>query len=623
MNQIGGNIWRDICDGTALINPEHSLSKFGLLVYADLKRYKFVYFFTFPALNYPLDVQFKLQQHPKDGTKTLYLPIIDVISEQSILKLQNEYDKTDTDRCFQRGFFIVKHIRYPGDCIDDVEMLPLNRYHDALESAGGKIDVYFAFNDPSSNDLYPGWPLRNYLCLIAVKYRLTNVKLIRIRSGSITGESKSRFQHSSIFEISCELNHGSLGDINDQSKMPSLSGWERNEHQQLAPKQVDLSSLLNPERLAEDAVNLNLRLMKWRLLPNLDLDRISSTKCLLLGCGALGSHIARGLLAWGIKDLTLVDNSRISYSNPVRQILYTFEDCSKGTQVYKADAAAANLKKIHPTINVRPYKFSIPMPGHQISERELEQTKLDVLTLENLIEESDVVFLLMDTRESRWLPTVIGLAKQKLVINAAIGFDTFLLQRHGVRDYKDGVSSETNSILDNSDRQREDRLPADQLGCYFCNDIVAPGDSTIDRTLDQQCTVSRPGVSMVVSALAIELLASILSSPLGPRTPAPQNVQNDTSLITDEDCDSELGLVPHSVRGSLSRYHIYLPTSPCFNKCSACSEAVVRSYMEFGFDFLQKVFNDPNHLEDVAGLKDLQNFNETVWTLDSGDEDDV
>lgn len=62
------------------------------------------------------------------------------------------------------------------------------------------------------------------------------------------------------------------------------------------------------------------------------------------------------------------------------------------------------------------HNMSIPMPGHPVnfSQATLSQAEKDVEQLEKLISEHDVVFLLMDTRESRWLPTVIAASKRKV-----------------------------------------------------------------------------------------------------------------------------------------------------------------------------------------------------------------
>ena len=82
--------------------------------------------------------------------------------------------------------------------------------------------------------------------------------------------------------------------------------------------------------------------------------------------------MARTLLGWGIRHITFVDSSRVSYSNPVRQSLYEFKDCQDGGAP-KAVAAATKLRAIFPSVSARGVEMTVPMPGHALSASELPE----------------------------------------------------------------------------------------------------------------------------------------------------------------------------------------------------------------------------------------------------------
>ncbi|CAH6721528.1 ubiquitin-like modifier-activating enzyme Atg7p [[Candida] jaroonii] len=348
-------------------------------------------------------------------------------------------------------------------------------------------------------------------------------------------------------------------------------GWERTNQGKLGPKLANLGTLIDPHQLANQAVDLNLKLMKWRIAPNLNLDVINHQKVLLLGAGTLGSYVSRCLMGWGVKNITFVDNGRISYSNPVRQSLYSFKDCfsDNGQGEIKAVRASESLKEIFPGVNSQGIEMEIPMIGHPMTNE--AKVKEDYEKLDELFDAHDVIFLLMDSRESRWLPTLMGISKNKLVINAALGFDSYLVLRHGTKE------------LD--------------LGCYYCNDVVAPNDSLKDRTLDQMCTVTRPGGALMASSLAVELLVSVLQHTKG------KNVDIDTST---------LGEIPHQIRGFLNNFQQMKLSTPKYQYCSACSTKVVEKYEQDSWEFIKSCLNDTKYLEDVCGLTEVQKEAERV-----------
>jgi hypothetical protein len=66
-------------------------------------------------------------------------------------------------------------------------------------------------------------------------------------------------------------------------------------------------------------------------------------------CWHLGMfRLARTLLGWGIWHFTILDYETVSYSNPVRQNLFTLDDChyNNGAGKPKAQAVAGALKAI-------------------------------------------------------------------------------------------------------------------------------------------------------------------------------------------------------------------------------------------------------------------------------------
>uniref|UniRef100_A0A3P9C8X3 Ubiquitin-like modifier-activating enzyme ATG7 n=1 Tax=Maylandia zebra TaxID=106582 RepID=A0A3P9C8X3_9CICH len=556
-------IWDAIQSGAALKDPS-ILCRFILLTFADLKKYNFYYWFCFPALCF------------KEAIMLVRPPSVldQVFSAKQIAALQDAYDGL----CIKTGATAVPYflIKYTDE---SVQMAVLGDW-ETFFSDTKKVTV--GVYDPCTLSQHPGWPLRNLLMLVAnqwgSKSKLDTVEVLCFRDRTLQG-SRS-IQQSVIFHVK----------LPELPTCPKSVGWEKNPKGAMGPRMVNLSECMDPKRLAESSVDLNLKLMRWRLVPSLDLDKVINTKCLLLGAGTLGCNVARTLMGWGVRHITFVDNAKISYSNPVRQPLYEFEDCLGGGKS-KAMAAVDRLTKIFPGVNAEGYNMSIPMPGHPVnfSQATLSQAQRDVEQLEKLIEEHNVVFLLMDTRESRWLPTVIAASKRKLVVNAALGFDTFVVMRHGLKKPPNtqSVSTEPDSSPSCSSASSSSSTPAGaapavpgsslfsnipghKLGCYFCNDVVAPGDSTRDRTLDQQCTVSRPGLAMIAGALAVEMMVSILQHSEGGYAVASSSDDRMNEPPT------SLGLVPHQV---------------------------LDHYEREGFSFLSKVFNSSHSfLEDLTGL---------------------
>jgi ubiquitin-like modifier-activating enzyme ATG7 len=597
-------IWDAINDGTIYSIPS-LLSSFTILSFADLKKYKFTYWFAFPALH--SEPQWTREQIPERLTGAESTALVDRVGTW----------KMSVDSR-QHGFFLAKKVRStaqeanerpstPGDDLGyQWDVGSLGEFERGFFKDVEIDDQYIAFVDPSTYAEHPGWMLRNLLVLVRQRYHLNKVQILCYRDvHSRRHEARSlvlRLESASHLEWPSTTGPGRALS----SEMPKVTGWERNPQGRLTSRVTNLAQYMDPQRLADQSVDLNLKLIKWRIAPNLALDDIKNAKCLLLGAGTLGSYVSRILQGWNVKKITFVDNATVSFSNPVRQPLFVYKDCLEGG-AKKAIRAAEALKEIYPGADSTGYAMSVPMLGHPITNETV--TKKDFEQLEKLIKEHDAIFLLMDTRESRWLPTLMGKAAGKIVMNAALGFDTYVVMRHGIAPPDGGEAA---------------------LGCYFCNDVVAPADSIKDQTLDMQCTVTRPGIAAIASATLVELFTSIIQHPLRGLAPAPKQSANSSSSSVSYDrdpVDHPLGIVPHQIRGFLSSFQNMIISGKSYDCCSACSPKVVEAYKKNGWEFVKKALTEKDYVAELSGLAEVQRKAEAAaadvdWESEGEDMDD-
>ena len=367
LNDAALNIWNTI-QNKDLSNPS-DLCEFFILVHADLKKHKFLYWFCFPALAMEGIAPVLCLNTPEES-----LPPAPSTTRPPTPPPSNNITQvinTALKAIEQNNANI--HSFYPVCVLQKEDITSLSDYMIRVNDSQPHITSpppAFIYFDSCPLATSPGWTLRNLLTALALEPALARditVHCLRL--------SNTRHRPYSVQTFHLRL-PTTTGVMKRLALDPSLTGsntiisgvgtsWETDRKQRPRPRLADLSSSMDPRNLARVSVDLNVKLMRWRMLPELNTVLLQQTKCLLLGAGTLGCNVGRCLMGWGIRNITFVDNGKVSYSNPVRQSLFRFEDCANGGKP-KAQAAADELKRIFPDVNSQGIQLNIHMPGHTV-----------------------------------------------------------------------------------------------------------------------------------------------------------------------------------------------------------------------------------------------------------------
>ncbi|KAJ1605528.1 APG7-like ubiquitin activating enzyme E1 [Cryptosporidium canis] len=440
-------------------------------------------------------------------------------------------------------------------------------YYDEITSTGGDGTTGGGIDCP--------WFLSTILCILLLEEK-NNTRLDTLEALRLLKEPS--FSGGFRFELKlCFITR------NNVRITPTLCEQMINQVQSKHILLFDLKSYLTPHELQQRINTMNIDLIKWRLIPDFEQSRFNNLRFLLIGSGTLGCGVARNLIGWGIRNFTFIDHSKVSLNNPIRQCLFTIEDAK--SRKNKAQAAVERLRYICPDIIAEGIDFEVPMLG------DATRTPTEFLDLvnqtRNYIAESDVVMLLTDNKESRWIPTVLtalinryqSRKRPVLCITVGLGFDSFIVVRNTFTETDDSTS-----------------------GCYFCGDFsINSKNDILGIPIDQQCSVVRMGTSYFASSIAVELIMNLSQHPLmwnAPHSSDPPSMSKETS----SENKSLLGTTPQCIRGFLGNFSFCKDPIQRNKYCIACSSELIDQIHKDEAAVLTQAFNNPRSVESISGL---------------------
>lgn len=237
------------------------MSSFIIVSFADLKKYKFHYWFAFPALHsdppwLPIDRAEPIDPN-QDGNNntTSSLKDISLIESSKLVEAVQTWSRGVDAR--QRGFFLAKKCWNAPNEATSISNLSdasgfswsissLSYYEGGFFNDSRPEDCYVCLADPSNYDSAPGWMLRNLLVLVKRRWDLHKVQILRYRdTNSKSDQGRSTVM---VLESSRSETDRTIGSRDSHSSMPKVTGWERNPAGKLTGKVVDLTEYMDPKR---------------------------------------------------------------------------------------------------------------------------------------------------------------------------------------------------------------------------------------------------------------------------------------------------------------------------------------------------------------------------------------